>query len=341
MAFLDGINFALNFRLVVRMQFRRHAGLIAIPALPYKALIGFIALLLRPILHSGELGQLEIGVEDLGIVILHFQKHVCVGHGFIDLRFGEHALPAKSLIRFIAVGVIEEPALFILIADALGKQEIIAILALLRQYVVRVAAHDERDFQPVAHLENAFVELPLRVGEVILNLQEEVFAEVLRQRLDNILNIIVFPEGDAGRCDDHVIPRQRKQQRNIDPWALIKPCQVRFGQNIVDALATVFVAGSDVDMPVGWVRLRSVLDPVGFRAENEFQIVLLGEVAALDIAALIAVFHGGDNAVPQFQSPLGVIRVGNRGIGNQHIGSVGMTMIILENVRYDSRLLPL
>ena len=76
------------------------------------------------------------------------------------------------------------------------------------RYVVAVAAHDDWALPLVMERQDMLVEILLLLGVVVLDFQEEVFAEVIEHRAENFVRVLVLPSGDTSGCYPHVIFRE-------------------------------------------------------------------------------------------------------------------------------------
>ena len=76
------------------------------------------------------------------------------------------------------------------------------------RYVVAVAAHDDGALPLVVECQDVLVEILLLLCVMVLDFQEEVFAEVIEHRAENFVRILVLPSGDTSGCYPHVILRE-------------------------------------------------------------------------------------------------------------------------------------
>ena len=89
-------------------------------------------------------------------------------------------------------------------------------------------------------------------------------------------------------------------------------------------------------MAVGTVFFMSVLYPVCFCAEDEFEAILDSDFSAFMIFTLPTMFQRTEDFLIEFDSTFGVSFVGSRGVRRVDVGTAGVLMIVLNRIHLHS-----
>ena len=153
----------------------------------------------------------------------------------------------------------------------------------------------------------------------------------LTNQLLDVLRLIM-PESNTGRCDKYIVRRQREQKFFIKTRSVVIAILVCGGQNFIDPFTPVLVFGKQDDMTVGTVFFMSVLYPVCFCAEDEFEAILDSDFSALVIFTLPTMLQRAENFVTKFNGAFGVLFVGGRRVRCIDVGTTGVLMIVLNRI---------
>ena len=130
------------------------------------------------------------------------------------------------------------------------------------------------------------------------------------------------PEGNTGGGNKDIVRIEHLKEFRIYARDEVVTILIGRGKHLVDLINALHRLGEDDDMSIRSVILVPIADPIGLRAIDKFEVILLSGLVAAQVVALPAMFNRREDFLPQLDRPFGIILVRHRRVfeGSIQIG---------------------